>query len=133
HRPSAEDAATEATNGRVRTKLGRIPLEGSGATQRSTIELGVEGLQSTISRERQAGACVVLRRQAERRAEAALARVGNRSQQTLARVLHSLAAVRNKETRIDRLRYREAELNLATGPDCRAQVGQLEPGPAVIG
>src|SRR5438874_1383441 len=132
HRLAAEDATTEATNRRVGAQLGRIPLEGSRATQRSTIELRIEGLQSTVSRERQTRARVVLCGETKRRPEAALTRFGDGSEQALVIVPHPLAAVGDEEPRVDRLRHREAQLDLAARPDRRAEVGQLEARTAMV-
>src|SRR5947207_632723 len=45
---------------------------------------------------------------------------------------HRLAAVGDEEPRVDRLRHREAQLDLAAGPDRRAEVGQLEARTAMV-
>src|SRR5438105_6489836 len=117
HRLTAEKAAANTSDRRVGPQLGRVPLECCRTAERATVELGVERLQATIRGERQSGSGIMLRGKSKRRTEAALARVGDRSQQALAVVFHLLAAVRNEETRVDRLRYRETELDLATCSD----------------
>src|SRR5207237_329577 len=64
---------------------------------------------------------------------AVFARIGDRAKQALAIVFHFLAAVRNEQAGVNGLGHRESELQLASGSDRGAEVGELEAGTAMIG
>jgi hypothetical protein len=74
----------------------------------------------------------VLCGKSERRPEAIVARLSDGAEEAVTGVVHFLTAVRHEQPRVNRLRNRKAKLNLATGPDDSAEVGDVEARPAVI-